>query len=218
MHSKERVLENTIRLLDKCGYKIDTGIVALDELGVPQRRKRHVLIASMGMPILVKEAVNKYRVNEVRTVRWAIEDLEHPEPNGILNEPTNHSPDNLKRIKYLFEHDLYDLPDNMRPICHQSGHSYKSMYGRMKYDEPAQTITSGYGCPGQGRFIHPTLSRALTPHEAARLQFLPDFYDFSKAKNRSSLATMIGNAVPMKLSYIFCLEFLADLQERKNGG
>jgi len=87
----------------------------------------------------------------------------------------------------------------------------------MKYAEPAQTITSGYGCPGQGRFIHPAQPRTLTPHEAARIQYFPDFFDFSKAKNRSALAFMIGNAVPMKLSYVFCLKFLATLREAIHG-
>jgi DNA (cytosine-5)-methyltransferase 1 len=82
------------------------------------------------------------------------------------------------------------------------------MYGRMRYDEPSQTITSGFSSPGQGRYIHPVRPRTLTPHEAARLQFFPDFFDFSMVKYRSSLATMIGNAVPMKLSYAVGLELL----------
>jgi DNA (cytosine-5)-methyltransferase 1 len=83
------------------------------------------------------------------------------------------------------------------------------MYGRLKPHEPAQTITSGFGSPGQGRFVHPTQLRTLTPHEAARLQFFPDFFDFSLAKKKTALASMIGNAAPMKLSYVFGLELLS---------
>jgi DNA (cytosine-5)-methyltransferase 1 len=83
------------------------------------------------------------------------------------------------------------------------------MYGRLRYDRPSQTITSGFTSPGQGRFIHPSQQRTLTPHEAARLQFFPDFFDFSASKKRGDLAKMIGNAVPMKLSYMLCLELLA---------
>jgi DNA (cytosine-5)-methyltransferase 1 len=83
------------------------------------------------------------------------------------------------------------------------------MYGRLKYDEPAQTITSGFGSPGQGRFIHPTRCRTLTPHEASRLQFFPDSFDFSSVKLRTALANMIGNAVPMLLSLVLAMAILA---------
>jgi Site-specific DNA methylase len=75
--------------------------------------------------------------------------------------------------------------------------------------EPAPTITTGFLSPGQGRYIHPTRKRTITIHEAARIQFFPDFFDFTTAPNRESLKQMIGNAAPMKLSYIFALELLS---------
>jgi DNA (cytosine-5)-methyltransferase 1 len=112
-------------------------------------------------------------------------------------------------MKYLVNKGVYRLPDRMRPDCHKDGnHTYASVYGRLNWDEPAQTITGGFISPGQGRFVHPSLPRTLTPHEAARLQFFPDFFDFSNVEKRTALAEMIGNAVPMKLSYAFCVEFL----------
>jgi DNA (cytosine-5)-methyltransferase 1 len=211
IHSHEKVLDNTVRILRECGYQVDTGVVDLSDLGIPQRRKRHILIASEREKVSIKAIIDKYKVPEKLTLRWAIGDLEQANTKNIFNAPTNHNLNNMARINYLFKHDIYDLPNPLRPPCHQNGHSYKSMYGRMKYDEPAQTITSGYGCPGQGRFIHPNQPRTLTPHEAARVQFFPDFFDFTKAKNRSALAFMIGNAVPMKLSYVLCMEFLAQI-------
>jgi len=113
-------------------------------------------------------------------------------------------------MQYLLTTGNFDLPDERRPPCHRGGgHSYKSMYGRLSWDMPAQTVTRGFGSPGQGRFIHPARPRTITPHEAARLQFFPDFFDFSSVSKRTELATMIGNAVPMKLSYVFALEMLA---------
>jgi DNA (cytosine-5)-methyltransferase 1 len=78
----------------------------------------------------------------------------------------------------------------------------------MRWDEPAQTITSGYGSPGQGRYVHPRRRRTLTPHEAARIQFFPDSFNFGEEKclpGRTQLAVMIGNAVPPKLSYAMAL-------------
>jgi len=210
VHSKDSALEDSIDLLVRCGYEVDTDVVDLSELGVPQRRKRHVLVASRNGRVSIESVVTKHRVSQARDVKWAIGDLEGERANGIFTQASRHNETNLRRIDYLFENGLYDLPNELRPPCHQDGrHSYKSMYGRLRYDEPAQTVTSGYGSPGQGRFVHPTQRRTLTPHEAARLQFLPDFFDFSSAKRRTILADMIGNAVPMKLSYVFCLEFFA---------
>jgi DNA (cytosine-5)-methyltransferase 1 len=103
-------------------------------------------------------------------------------------------------MKYLLDRGEYDLPNELRPPCHQGDHSYKSMYGRLKWDEPAQTITSGFGSIGQGRYMHPERARALTAHEAARIQGFPDYFDFSSCPTRSALATMIGNAVPPALA------------------
>ena len=60
---------------------------------------------------------------------------------------------------------------------------------------------------GQGRFIHPTRPGVITPHEAARLQFFPDFFDFGERK-RTAYAKMIGNAVPPKMAYVLALELL----------
>ena len=76
----------------------------------------------------------------------------------------------------------------------------------MYADNPAPTITSGFGSIGQGRFGHPYEKRTLTPHEAARVQFIPDYFKFDSALTRVALQKMIGNAVPPKLTYIIGLE------------
>jgi DNA (cytosine-5)-methyltransferase 1 len=62
--------------------------------------------------------------------------------------------------------------------------------------QPAQTITSGFTCMGQGRFVHPSVRRTLTPHEATRLQFIPDFFSFGEDIGTTARAEVIGNAVP----------------------
>ena len=87
-------------------------------------------------------------------------------------------------------------------------HGYKSVYGRMYWDRPSQTITTGFTCMGQGRFVHPKRKRTLTPHEAARLQFIPDFFRFDEDLPRAALSEMIGNAAPPKLTYVLALELL----------
>jgi DNA (cytosine-5)-methyltransferase 1 len=208
INGKDRSLDYTIARLEKLGYKVDTGIVKLVDLGVPQRRKRDVLVAS-SRRISIEELVNQHRVSSERTVRWAIADLARQAPDGLLDTPSVLHRDNIKRINYLMKHGKYDLPNRQRPVCHQDDHSYVSMYGRLKYDEPAQTITSGFGSPGQGRYIHPTRRRTLTPREAARLQFFPDSFDFRPVTHRTAIANMLGNAVPWILAFVFSLTLIA---------
>jgi DNA (cytosine-5)-methyltransferase 1 len=208
INAKERALDNTIARLEKLGYKVDTNVVHLADLGVPQRRKRDVLIAS-STRLSIADIVNRHKVSAERAVRWAIADLARKAPQDLPDTPSVLHRDNVKRINYLMRYGKFDLPNHLRPICHQDNHSYVSMYGRLNYDEPAQTITSGFGSPGQGRYIHPTSRRTLTPHEAARLQFFPDSFDFSSVKLRTALANMIGNAVPMLLSFVLALAILA---------
>jgi len=209
IHGKDRALDNTIARLEKLGYKVETNVVNLADLGVPQRRKRDVLIAS-GKRLSIEDVVNQHRVSTGRTIRWAIADLARKPPVGLLDTPSALHPENVRRINYLMKHGEFDLPNRLRPICHQDDHSYVSMYGRLQYDEPAQTITSGFGSPGQGRYVHPTRGRTLIPHEAARLQFFPDSFDFSSVKLRTALANMIANAVPILLAYVFCLELITN--------
>jgi len=210
VHGKEKAVQRSIAALRRFGYFVDSGIVDLAAIGVPQTRKRHVVVASVRKKLSITAVTKQPKLAYANSVRWAIGDLQRERRNGVLTRPTEHTKQNLKRIKLLHEKDLYDLPNRFRPGCHKNGrHSYKSMYGRLTLDEPAQTITSGFTSPGQGRFVHPTQPRTLTPHEAARLQFFPDFFDFSSTKSRTALASMIGNAAPMKLSYVFCLELLS---------
>lgn len=75
--------------------------------------------------------------------------------------------------------------------------------GGAQLELPAQTVTSGFGSMGQGRYVHPSRRRTLTPHEAARIQFFPDWFDFTArgvVRHRMAWANMIGNAVPPKLA------------------
>jgi len=209
IHGKEKAVQNSIEAISGIGYNIDSGVVNLAAVGVPQRRRRHVVVASKAKELLIDDVVDKYSIKHKRSVRWAIGDLEVETPDKEFTIPSNLSQDNMKRAKYLHENDVFDLPDRLRPACHREEHSYRSMYGRIRYNEPSQTITSGFMSPGQGRFLHSTQLRTLTPHEAARLQFFPDFFDFSSVKVRRLLSSGIGNAAPMKLSYVFCLELLA---------
>lgn len=202
VHDHEDVVGQTVTSLEKSGYATHTEIVDLSTFGVPQKRRRHLLLASTDEGLdpvtLLAEA---RRSRHMRTVRWAIEDLLRADRRLPIDLPTTMSPENTRRVEYLFRNRLYDLPDSQRPACHASGeHSYRSSYGRMRWDEPAQTLTTGFGSMGQGRFVHPSRRRTITPHEAARLQTFPDWFDWGDDTTRRGLSTMIGNAVPPMLT------------------
>jgi DNA (cytosine-5)-methyltransferase 1 len=193
---RRAVVARCAAALEGLGYSIATDWIDLHRIGVPQTRIRHVLVATRGgrfewdLPKLPG-----------RTIAWAISDLLGAENGNLLDSASRPNEVNRARIEWLFEQDEYNLPARLRPDCHRlKNHSYVSMYGRLRWDEPAQTITSGYGSMGQGRFVHPKRARTLTPHEAARLQFLPDFLRLGEAPNRTALATMIGNAAPPALT------------------
>jgi DNA (cytosine-5)-methyltransferase 1 len=190
---KRRAAERCAAILAEQGYAVHSKRLHLDRLGAPQRRIRHVLVATREGSF----DFDGLQAEPGRTVGWAIGDLLGVDDSeAAFDTPSVPSEENDARIDWLFDNDAYDLPNPLRPACHHNDHSYRSMYGRLRWDEPAQTITSGFGSMGQGRFVHPLLRRTLTPHEAARLQFLPDFMDFSSVVRRSDLATMIGNAAP----------------------
>jgi DNA (cytosine-5)-methyltransferase 1 len=200
LNDSQDVVKSARALLVKSGYKIDDAVFSADEFGVPQRRRRHFLVGVRNTPseFDLKSLVHSLRLKKV-TVRQAIGDLANAKPLGVFDTVGMLSSENLRRIDWLFKHDAYDLPDRHRPKCHQNGHTYPSVYGRMKWDEPAQTITTGFLTPGRGRYIHPGARRTVTPHEAARLQSFPDSYDFQPAgrsATRALFAKVIGDAVP----------------------
>ena len=181
--------------LEELGYEVTSRRLDLNRLGVPQTRIRHVLVATLGTSF-------QWQLPEItgRDVRWAIEDLLDIEVASPFDTPSWPTATNQERIDWLFAHDTYDLPNYHRPPCHRVNHSYRSMYGRLRWDAPAQTVTSGFGSMGQGRYVHPLRRRTLTAHEAARLQCLPDFVQLAVEPRKTILATMIGNAAPPLLS------------------
>lgn len=200
----EKVVETTMERLRIAGYSVDDAVLDLTRLGAAQRRRRHVVLASRDPRVMVAEILktegHRCPTHPVRSLRWAIDDLVPASSDRAFDTAPSPSADNVRRIAWLFDNDQDDLPNDLRPPCHRSEHSYKSMYGRLKWDEPAQTVTTGFGSMGQGRSVHPSQRRTITPHEAARLQFLPDFWDFTKATSRGQLAMLIGNAAPPVLA------------------
>ncbi|WP_394554614.1 DNA cytosine methyltransferase [Agromyces sp. MMS24-JH15] len=196
-HDGEGVVAKALEQLGQLGYQVDHRVVSVRELGVAQTRKRHLLLATKSGDAHPSAVFDRLEATNLHhDLEWAIGDLRQVDVGAAIDRRPVAKVDNVARMRWLLEHDEYDLPNELRPECHRGTHTYKSMYGRLKWAEPAQTITSGFGSIGQGRYMHPEQPRALTAHEAARIQGFPDYFDFSACPTRTALATMIGNAVP----------------------
>jgi DNA (cytosine-5)-methyltransferase 1 len=201
VHDRGSVVRRTADALRGLGYHVTQSLVDLTRIGVPQKRKRFILVGSKIGAVDIERALAAH-TSQPRPVSWALSDLVSAyDESTIFDSSASHSVENRRRIDYLFEHDLHDLPNEERPPCHRDKpHSYVSVYGRMWWDRPSPTITGGFGSTGQGRFVHPKFRRSLTPHEACRLQFVPDFFRFPDTVGRRSMQQIIGNAAPPKLS------------------
>lgn len=206
-HDKNSAAQKTKAFLQSIGYNVDDGLILGSHVGVAQRRRRFFMVASLVVIPQIAKMASDYVTTE-RTIEWACQDLVDVKGTTTFDTAAQHSHTNVERINYLFDHNIYDLPDIVRPDCHRlKAHDYKAVYGRLRPKEPAPTITTGFGSTGQGRFVHPLRRRTITPHEAARLQFIPDFFKFGDI-GRRSMQLLIGNAVPPKMAYVIALDLL----------
>ena len=212
--ARDRVARVTVlarQLALSCGYRCDEAVLDGLSIGLPQTRKRHIFMASKdGQPDL-RRAVNALSV-PARGLEFAIKDLSRRVNTTPFDTTAKTSDENLRRIDYLFEEDLYDLPNKVRPDCHKNGTTYKSVYGRLQWDLPSGTITTGFLSPGRGRYIHPEDRRGLTPHEGARIQGIPDNFSFALPPDKqfnSIYSKLIGNAVPPQIGYVAGLAAIA---------
>ena len=212
MNDHGEAVNRTIEALHSLDYVTTSGVVSLAKLGVAQTRKRHLLVATKATrdaSLIDFAKLTSGFTTAPRSLRWAIDDLQATEGSGIVNETPGMTDRTKERVDWLFDNDMYNLPDTERPDCHRTKpHTYQSVYGRMDWESPAPTITSGFMTMGRGRFVHPLERRTLTPREAARVQFFPDFYDFSPLTTRKSIGEAIGNAVPPKMSMVFAAALL----------
>mgnify|MGYP000846722045 FL=1 len=183
------------------GYEIDYKIVNVANYGVPQRRKRFVMIGSRIGRILIPSGDNI-----VTTVRNVIGSLEKPEESNDYAHTivARHIPRILKMIQ-LVPHDggsRADLPEEYKLECHKKdGIGFRDVYGRLSWDDVSSTITGGCLNPSKGRFLHPEQDRTISAREAALLQTFPRNYIFPPEVTKTEIALMIGNALPPQFTY-----------------
>lgn len=210
-HKKYRVYDDFIDVLTESGYEVYKDLVYCPDYGVPQKRKRLVVLASRYGPIDLIPPTHK--PEDYMTVEDTIGHLAHLEAGEIdekdpLHRAAGLSDVNLNRIKNTPTGGSWkDWDKSLVTKCHKKkrGKTYGSVYGRMVWSEPSPTITTQCYGFGNGRFGHPDQDRAISLREAALLQTFPEDYDFIDPESDyyiSRIGRQIGNAVPVQLGRV----------------
>lgn len=214
-------------LEDLSDYHISWSVVECARYGVPQTRRRLVVLASRLGPVSLLPPSRKGRR---RTVRNAISKLPplaagETDPQDSLHSACRLSPLNLRRIKASTPGGTWrDWDATLRANCHvkETGQTYPSVYGRMEWDAPAPTITTQCFGFGNGRFGHPEQHRAITLREAAILQTFPRTYRFAadgETVKFSVMGRLIGNAVPVRIGEVIAkslVQHVCDIMQSAN--
>ena len=198
-----------LRFLEELGYCVAHDVVDFLDYGVPQTRRRFVMIASQFGPIALPAATHgvKSGMQPHSTVWEWIGDLPAIPAGGRDDNIGNHqaaalSKHNLERIANTPEGgDRRDWPPKLILPCHNGHNGHTDVYGRLKRDRPASTLTTRCISLSNGRFGHPTQNRALSVREAACLQTFPREFQFKGSL--ASMAVQVGNAVPVVLARKF---------------
>lgn len=203
------VFKRFVESLRALGYWVDFKSCYCPAFGVPQHRRRLVLLASSLGQISVPEGTTA--PSDYVTVRQVIGNLPplgngETHPGDRLHKSRTLTDINLKRIRSSRPGGTWeDWPEELRAPCHRkaSGRTFRNVYARMSWDEPSPTITTLAFNFGAGRFGHPEQDRSITLREAAMLQSFPPDYEFVAPGNPVQfvpLGRLIGNAVPPRLA------------------
>lgn len=195
------LFKEVVRGLHELGYNPKVEIVNVRDYGVPQNRKRLVMVGSLLGDVSVAKATNK-KV----TVKDAIGKL--PLPKNSIDPLHKIFPKHSQRVQDRINitpkdgGSRKDLPEEYTLKCHKGENvGFADIYGRLRWDDYSTTITGGCLNPSKGRFLHPQQNRCISAREAALLQSFPAKYKFPSDISITALALLIGNALPPKFSY-----------------
>jgi len=207
--TKHEVFDDFVAALQRQDYDVWFDVVDSAKYGLPQRRRRTVLIASLRGLVELR----KPDASEAKTVEDVLKQLPvlrqgGSDKNDPLHTASTLSPLNLQRINASKPGGTWrDWPEELVAACHRkkTGKTYPGVYGRMRWDEPAPTLTTQFYGFGNGRFGHPSQARALSLREGAILQGFPPNYSFvpeGQPIHFKVLGRLIGNAVPVELGRV----------------
>lgn len=208
-------LPRLLRQLESEGYRFRQQVVDASTLGVPQRRKRLIVIGLSDkvrrrLPSTFEAMLPEYVDLAPSTVGDALGALRGADlTDDALNVHRKHSKTVAARIRAVpINGTRFDLPARHQLACHSKlkGKRATASYGRLRLDEAAPTMTTRCTTPACGSFIHPTEHRGITLREAATLQTFPLVYQFFG--KYESIERQIGNAVPVRMAAILGLVIL----------
>jgi len=192
------------------GYWISRSVVPMMKYGLPQTRRRLVVLASKLGPIELEKPKQSAHVRTVRDEIGSLPPLRagQVDPTDPLHRARGLSETNLRRMLASKPGGTWrDWDPDLIADCHktENGRSFKSVYGRMNWDAPSPTITTLFFGFGNGRFGHPEQDRALSLREGAMLQSFPREYEFVAPGGKikfHEVGRLIGNAVPVTLGQV----------------
>jgi DNA (cytosine-5)-methyltransferase 1 len=198
--------------LESSGYVVKQTIYNTADFGVPQDRYRALVVA---MPHEFELPEPLFGPTQHRSVRTAIGDLPEvdagvPHPNDALHRSAAHRPSTLDTIRAVPKNGG-SRPAGVGPKCLDKTNGFSDVYGRLRWDKPAITITHYARNPASGRFVHPEQDRGLTLREAARLQSFPDTYELTGSFD--DMFRQVGEAVPPAFSVGVAVSVLVELTD-----
>jgi DNA (cytosine-5)-methyltransferase 1 len=181
--------------LRELGYNVNWGVKDVRFYGVPQRRRRLILLAGAGFKIPFAPESTQFR-----TVRQTIHGLPKAGKSGDrLHDFQEARSTKVRSLIARIPKDggsRLSLPKREQLQCHRDCDGFKDIYGRMAWDAVSPTITSGCFNPSKGRFLHPTENRCISMREAALLQSFPARFKVPEPITKTKIALMLGNALP----------------------
>ena len=204
------------RVLEEAGYFVHLGVHNAAEFGVPQERFRALLLA---MPHPFRTPRGFLARSDFRTVRTAIGGLRPVaagarDPHDPMHYSAGHRASTLKVIRAVPK-DGGNRPPDVGPECLRRAYArrgkaiYEDVYGRLRWDRPAITITAYARNPASGRFVHPEQDRGLTVREAALLQGFPADYRLTGSFDEQF--RQVGNAVPTVFAATLALHVAGEM-------
>ena len=191
----------------KLEFEITDGVLNAADFGVPQTRRRAIVIGSrLSMATLPVGNSGPASLHDWRTVKDAIDDLPKQPTNKAWHNARNPRPTSIERYKTIpaegegrFE--LAERRPDITPACWlRKEKGSTDVFGRLWWDRPAFTIRTEFFKPEKGRYLHPSEHRPITVREAARLMSFPDDFQLPDDQSMTSIAKQIGNAVPPLLA------------------
>lgn len=205
-----KIFESATQMLRDYGYSLSHSVVNVADYGVPQHRRRLVLLGTLKGEVSIPSPTHGHdgKLPVRKTVRETIQHFPEPVTLASANLSSGPeyygwhvvremSPQNKQRLQALSTgQDRSHLPKDLRPECHKaSDKGFSNVYGRMHWDTPSPTITGGCVTLSKGRFGHPESVRTISVREAACLQSFPLDYKF-RTKYIDKACAIIGNALP----------------------